>query len=486
MLDLGEIQRQPVLDKACCLVFALLGGMALPGSAPAQRVAEGFHYDAPSEARLGEVGAEAKLLNWVQQVRGGRTQELYFRNTSDQFIEITSYEFFECTNVIGVTCGEKLEGPRLGPGETIRLETIRQRNFEQRWSYRYEFRARFVSPAAGYPSADEVSGTDEAPTKRRTMGWVPQRYEYVDRVMPMLMRNHAVPGVAIVLVEGPNVQWSAGYGVTRAGADESGMTESDDVTPGTVFRVGELAEPVIALALLRLSEVRAWNVESPVTTWAHESTIPDGLESISAAQILAHAVSEYETDYRLLQHLVEMSEGHDLAVLLRAMVLEPHRLTRMHFVHLASGGAASGHDASGGPVTTAPIDEADASGALHASAADYARFLVESSTLGRRDPATWDRLTRPYREISDDPELARGLGWVVGAAEDGTPIAFVVGTSPGYTGLAVVDETRKRALVLLTNGEGGLALSEQVLGFLDPWSHPIVKAYLESYRGRRE
>lgn len=313
------------------------------------------------------------------------------------------------------------------------------------------------------------------------MGWVPQRYEYVDRVMPMLMRNHDVPGVAIVLVEGPQVQWSAGYGVTRAGVDESATAEGKDVRPSTVFRVGELAEPVIALALLRLSEARAWNVESSVTTWAHESTIPAGLESISAAQILAHAVSADEVGYPFLQHLVEMSEGHDLEVLLRAMVLEPHRLTRMRFTPLASGGMASGHDASSRPVPPASIDDADASGALHASATDYARFLVETSTLARRDPATWGRLTRPHGEIFDEPELARGLGWIVGAAEDGTPIAFVVGTSPGYTGLAVVDETRKRAVVLLTNGDAGLALSEQVLGFLDPWSHPIVKAYLESH-----
>lgn len=311
------------------------------------------------------------------------------------------------------------------------------------------------------------------------MGWVPQRYEYVDRVMPMLMRNHSVPGVAIVLVEGPSVQWSAGYGLTRDDGDESETAESHDVRPGTVFRVGELAEPVIALALLRLSEVRAWNVESPVTTWAHEVTIPEGLKSVSAAHILAHAVPG-EADYRILQHLVEMSEGHDLEVLVRAMVLEPHSLTRMHFMPLASGGMASGHDGSGRPVPPAPVDDADAAGALHASAADYARFLVQTSTLARRDPATWDRLTRPLSKISDEPQLDRGLGWVVGAAEDGTPIAFIAGTTPGYTGLAVVDETRKRALVLLTNGEGGLALSEQVLGFLDPWSHPIVKAYLET------
>ncbi|MFW6085041.1 MAG: serine hydrolase domain-containing protein [Gemmatimonadota bacterium] len=466
--------------------LALAFWLALPGSGPAQRVAEGYHYDAPTEARLGEVGAEAKLVNWVEQIRGGRTQELYFRNTSDQPIQITSYEFFECTNVIGVSCGEEIEGPRLEPGETIRLESIRQRNLEQRWSYRYQFQASFLSSAPDEAQVNEPDGAAEVPARRRTTGWVPQRYEYVDRVMPMLMRNHSVPGVAIALVEGPGVQWSAGYGVTRAGTDGPGSADGEDVRPGTVFRVGELAEPVIALALHRLSGVRAWNVESPVTTWAHESTIPEGLESVSAAELLAHAAPREDADFALLQHLVEMAEGHDLEVLVRAMVLEPHRLMRTHFAPPASSGMASGHDGSGQPLPPMPVDDADAAGSLFASASDYARFLVETSILGRRDPATWRRLVRPHGEIPGDPELSRGLGWILGTAEDGTPTAFVVGAAHGYTGLAVVDEVRKRGMVIFTNGDGGLALTEQALGFLDPWSHPIVKAYLEIYPEARE
>jgi CubicO group peptidase (beta-lactamase class C family) len=292
--------------------------------------------------------------------------------------------------------------------------------------------------------------------------------------MPMLMRNHSVPGVAIVLIEGPMVQWSAGYGVTS----EADGVPREDVTPGTVFRVGELAKPVIALAVHRLSEVRAWSVESPVTTWAHAETIPEELESTSAAQMLAHDGPAPEAGYALLQHLVEMSEGHDLEVLVRAMVLEPHSLTRMHFLPPASGGFASGHDRSGAPLPAHPVDDADAAGSLFASAADYGRFLVQTSTLSRRDPATWRRLTRPHRKLISDFDLARGLGWTVARAEDGSPIAFVVATTPGYASLAVVDATRARALVMMTNGEGGLALIEQVLGFLDPWSHPIVESYL--------
>jgi CubicO group peptidase (beta-lactamase class C family) len=273
-----------------------------------------------------------------------------------------------------------------------------------------------------------------------------------------------------VLVEGPTVQWAAGYGI----ADDSGVA----VTPRTVFRVGTLAEPVIALALHRLSVERAWNVESPVVTWAHAETIPAGLESASAADMLAHATSMPARSYALLQQLVEMSEGHDLQVLIRAMVIRPHHLTSMSFMPLASGGMARGFDRSGQPVPQAPVDDDDVSSALFSSASDYARFLVEASPLSRRDPATWRRLVRPHRALADDHSLAWGLGWIVARARDNSPIVFRTGEAPGYTSFALVDETRRRALVILTNGDGGLDLTEDVLGFLDPWSDPVVAAYL--------
>lgn len=444
--------------------------LAWPVQAPAQRIAEGFHYDPPTETRLDDKAARAKLLSWTQMKPGSRTMQWFMRNTSSETIEITTYEFSECLNVLGVKCDEELKGPRIEPGETVVLATIRQRNIEQRWFYRTLFQARFLGSRAS-PELKKTGRAVEPAVARRTTGWIPERYEYVDRVMPMLMRNHSVPGVAIVLIEGPMVQWSASYGVAESGGEE--------VTTRTVFRVADLAEPVIALALHRLSEVRAWNVESPVTTWAHEETIPQGLEDISAADILSHSDRTVATGYAWLQHLVETSEGHDLEVLIRAMVLDPHHLTSMNFVPLASGGMARGHDRSGQPLPPLPVDAADASGSLFSSASDYARFLVETSPLSRRDPATWLRLVRPHRPVDEGSDLAWGLGWLVAEATDGSPIVFRAGSTSGYTSFAMVDETRQRALVILTNGDGGLDLTEDVLGFLDPWSDPIVEAYLD-------
>ncbi|MDT8435906.1 MAG: serine hydrolase domain-containing protein [Gemmatimonadota bacterium] len=454
------------------LTGLLLTGIVTPGRLPAQGVPEGYHYDPPTETRLADEGAHARLLNWVEQAgRGNRSQQVMFRNTSDRPIEIVSYRFFDCTNVSGVECGVEIEGPRIEPGETIRLATIDQRDLEQRSFYRYEFRARFIWSPVSPAGVREAPGAGDQPAPRRTTGFVPERFAYVDQVMPFLMRNHAVPGVAIVLVEGPHVQWSAGYGVARPGGPP--------VTPETVFRAGELGEPVVALALHRLAAFRDWNLASPVSTWAHRRTIPPGLESVSAAAMLAHSGPTADADYALLQRLVEMAEGHDLEVLLRAMVIEPHHLASMRFTPPVAGEVTTGHDRSGELLPAAPSESGDAAGSLFSSSADYARFLVEVSPLAGRDFATWSRLTEPHRRLDEGSGLAWGRGWVVAEAEDGSPIAFRLGAAPGHACLAVVDELRQRALVLFTNGDGGAALAGEVVRFLDPWSAPLIAAYLE-------
>lgn len=250
-------------------LFALLFP-TLAQRAHAQRIAEGYSYAAPRAEKLDDAAAHAKLLNWVEDAARAREHLVYFRNTSDQPLDITSYEFYECLNVSGVKCGVEHEGPRLEPGETIVLKRIRHRNMDQRMSYRYRFYVQFA--AAPQPDA-------QAPRVPET-GWPAARVEYVDRVVPILMRNHGVPGAAIVLVDGRQIQWSAGYGIASP--------DSAEVTPRTVFEVGSLGEPVVALTLQRLAEVRSWYLEAPISTWAHEESYPAGFGSVTAAELLSH------------------------------------------------------------------------------------------------------------------------------------------------------------------------------------------------------
>ena len=450
-------------------VFGFLA-LCLPHPSYAQGIGEAYDYDAPTDVRLDDAAARAKLVTWVSNDGNPSQQKVYFRNTSDLPIHVASYEFYECINIAGVKCGEELtDGPTLEPGETLVLKTVRPRDMRQRWSYRYKFQVQFAAPpprtrttATSRPADPTEDARERAPT--RVTGWREARFEYVDRVIPMLLRNHSVPGAAVVLVEDSRVQLAKGYGVTRPGGAS--------ITPETIFEAPGLGEPVVAHMVQRLGEARGWFVDDPVSEWAHEGTYPVSLAEASAADFLAHEVPP--NGYALLQKMIELAEGHDLEVLVRALVMQPHRLSLMSLSPFATGVSAVGHDATGAPLGADERAPADGPTTIHTSAEAYARFLINVSALSRRDTPTWRYMTAPRRTISEDPALSLAVGWIVASATDRSPIVYRRGQGNGFACLALVDEARERGLVILTNGANGGEVISKVFELLDPRLPQVV------------
>ena len=449
-------------------VFGFLA-LCLPHPSYAQGIGEAYDYDAPTDVRLDDAAARAKLVTWVSNDGNPSEQKIYFRNTSDLPIDVASYEFYECINIAGVKCGEELtDGPTLEPGETLVLKTVRPRDMRQRWSYRYKFQVQFAAPPRRRGRATATSrpaeATEEARAPTRVTGWRKARFDYVDRVIPMLLRNHSVPGAAVVLVKDSRVQLSKGYGVTTPGGAP--------VTPETIFEAPRLGEPVVAHMAQRLGEARGWFVDGPVSEWAHEGTYPASLADATAADFLAHELPPY--GYALLQEMIELAEGHDLEVLARALVMQPHRLSLMSLSPFATGVSAVGHDATGAPLGAGERTRPDGPSTIHTSAEAYARFLINVSALSRRDTPTWRFMTAPRGTISEDPELSWTAGWIVTSAADRSPIVYRRGQGNGFASFALVDEARERALVILTNGANGGQVISKVFELLDPRLPQVV------------
>lgn len=68
-----------------------IGPPSFPPEAQAQRIAEGYHYDVPTDVRLDEAGARAKLVNWVANDGNPSEQHVYFRNTSNRPITVMAF-----------------------------------------------------------------------------------------------------------------------------------------------------------------------------------------------------------------------------------------------------------------------------------------------------------------------------------------------------------------------------------------------------------
>lgn len=322
-------------------------------------------------------------------------------------------------------------------------------------------------------------------------GWSTARVESLNAAMPGLLREFAVPGVAIVLIESDRLRWASGYGVTSSGGTA--------VSPETIFQVASLGKPVFAQLVDSLAREQGWNLRGPIAEWAAVGSYPRDLGSLSAETILSHTSglaydpgsdrirldAQHRGEWRysgaayaLLQRAVEGTMGAGLESIAQDRLFGPLGLESMGFHTPPASEVARGHARDGESSREIDWSDANAGSSLHASATDYARFLIHSSGLGSTAPLSWERMTAPRVTVRGDLGLKWGLGWAMEQAPSGDTVVFHWGSNPGFKSFAFVDRGRDIGIVILTNGDNGLELAEQAVGIVDPNPHPLFDFYM--------
>ncbi len=99
------------------------------------------------------------------------------------------------------------------------------------------------------------------------------------------MAHHAVPGVALALIEGSEIATEAGYGVKEAGGD-------DPVTPVPRFQACSISKPVAVLGMLRLVEQGVVDLDADVNDLLTSWRIPPNASwqpRVTLRQIASHS-----------------------------------------------------------------------------------------------------------------------------------------------------------------------------------------------------
>lgn len=322
-------------------------------------------------------------------------------------------------------------------------------------------------------------------------GWSTARIDSLNSVMPKLLREFTVPGAAIVLIDGSEVQWSSGFGVAWRGGPA--------VSPSTVFQGASLGKPVFAYLVASLARDRAWRLDDSLSGWAPAGSYPRESGSLTSAEMLSHtsglaydpradrltvdvenrASWNYSgAGYVLLQRAIEASEAVGLEALAHDQLFEPLGLHGTSFLKPSTSDMARGYGRDGEEPREIEWRAANAASSLYASATDYARFLIHASGLGSVAPELWQRLTTARVTVREDLGLKWGLGWAVEEAPSGAAVVFHWGSNPGFKSFAMVDQGRGLGLVILTNGDNGLELVERLVAIVDPNRHPLFEFYM--------
>jgi len=324
--------------------------------------------------------------------------------------------------------------------------------------------------------------------------------------VPRLMVEDKVPGVSIAVVHDAQVVWRRGFGL----AD---VTTKVPVDNDTVFEAASMSKPVFAYVALKLCEKGVIGLDTPLTKYAPESFLTGDprLELITPRHILSHSSglqnwrsqekplkihfapgSQYMYSgegYYYLQSVITHLKGRvnrndcaqfeagfevcatDIDEFMTRSVLSPFEMRSSGYSmnQVIERHRATGHDSEGNPFPkrkpTGPgLARYAAVGALQTTPADYAKFLIE--VLNPKGPDdfrlkkdTVSEMLRPHVKVVNGPHTSSwGLGWQIqdkGLINHG-------GDNKGFHCHAIASPKTKSGFVVMTNGDGGPKLIQQV------------------------
>jgi CubicO group peptidase (beta-lactamase class C family) len=336
------------------------------------------------------------------------------------------------------------------------------------------------------------------------------------RTIQAEMRRLNVPGVSVAVLHDGTIEWSKGYGVTRAGGAA--------VTSNTLFQAGSISKPITALAALRLVQQHRLTLDGDVNAQLRGWKLPTPLgEKVTLRELLSHTagttvhgfpgyaagVAVPRVDdvlagrapantkpvvvdtkpgtiwrysgggYTVIQKLIGDVTGRPFAEVLRDEVLRPAGMTRSSFAQpldpASLATAAWPHDGLGKPVPGGPHTYPElAAAGLWSTSSDLLRYAIAvlNSARGEKDSV----LDRSLATAMLTPGKGHyGLGLEVHATPADRSFSHG-GSNEGYENFLVAYSGSGDGVAVMTNGAQGNELGLEI-------SRSVAAAYgWPSYR----
>jgi len=324
--------------------------------------------------------------------------------------------------------------------------------------------------------------------------------EEVERVLPLLMTRHLVPGAAAVAIRDRAIAWECYLGVREAGSDVP-------VDAETVFEAASMTKPLAAHLALKLAEEGRLDLDRPLAGYFDTPYLEDDPEheKITARMVLQHSGGfpnwrprggplrvrhEPGTRYRysgegflFLQRAMERITGQGYEALARERLLGPLGMERSSHVwredYLTL--AAAGHDEEGATKTDRRLyTRPNSAYSLYTTPREYAAFVLESMRLDRGgmhsiSPETREEMLAPSgfstgrdplerrgRRGEEEPRF--GLGWLVETLPSGSLRVRHSGSNgTGFRCYVEFDPEAGHGLLVFANGVGGTGLREELV-----------------------
>ncbi|MES2697535.1 MAG: serine hydrolase domain-containing protein [Verrucomicrobiota bacterium] len=355
----------------------------------------------------------------------------------------------------------------------------------------------------------------EAKTRTASARLTPTALDKIDARMRQLLRETAVPGAALAIIQDGEVSWQRAYGVkdTATGAP---------VDADTVFEAASVSKTAFAYVALKLCEKGTLGLDVPLTRYTKQRFFADDprLDEVTARHALAHTTgfpdwrsgSPLRCESKPGERFLYSGEGYyylqsvltelvgrrlaepcgryeaDLEVcatdfddFMRRSLLEPLGMAASGYVWREgfAAHAARPHDLQGRPLPPKRPNAGDvarygAVGELRTTVADYGKFLRAVLTRPKGDAflgaAMHAEMVRPQVKLGPEVKIDGADSWALGWAVQERPTGHVIlhsGGQAGFRSLTMASLARKSGFVIFTNSDkGSLICYDRTLGDL--------------------
>ncbi|TDW96070.1 serine hydrolase [Dinghuibacter silviterrae] len=301
------------------------------------------------------------------------------------------------------------------------------------------------------------------------------------RDIPRWMAENHVPCVGVGLISDGKIQWIKTFGSLQQGSPAPG---------NTLFNIASQTKPVTAMLTLRLVQLGLWNLDEPLSRyWIDPDIAGDpNLDKLTTRLVLSHqsGFPNWRTDngskklhfvaapgtrfgysgegFEYLRRALEHKFQRPLDALLDSFLFKPAGMNNTQYWsdRLDTARMARWHDGQGHRYPLSMQTSVSAADDLITTVEDYCRFGIYTMNGGGLSDTLFADMTTPQVKVKTD--YYRGLGWGLVKGLPGGEYALEHGGSDiGVRTMAIFLPVSKRGIVLMTNGDNGMFVTDQII-----------------------
>lgn len=312
------------------------------------------------------------------------------------------------------------------------------------------------------------------------------------RDIPVWMAENHVPCAGVGLIEKGRIKWIKNFGVLQAG---------HPAPENTLFNIASQTKPVTAMLTLKLVQSGLWNLDEPLSHyWIDPDIAGDPyVGKLTTRIVLSHQTGfpNWRTDngeiqlrfkfepgtafgysgegFEYLRRALEAKFHQPLNVLMETYLFTPLGMSNTQYwnANLDTNRFAMWHDGQGKRYHIAIQTPVNAADDLITTVEDYCKLCINTMNgLGLSD-TLFAEMTRPQVKTKENCYFALGWGLVKGLP-DSEYVLDHGGSDIGVRTTAIFLPKSKNGIVVMTNGDNGMFVSDKVVKRALPYGEKLL------------